>query len=34
MTKAQLNTFLAGFKLTSTDETTDVGAADVKRAKA
>ena len=31
MTKAQLNTFLDGFKLTSTDETTNVGAADVKR---
>lgn len=31
MTKTQLNTFLATFKLTSTDNTTDVGKADVKR---
>lgn len=31
MTKTQLNTFLANFKLTSTDNTTDVGSADIKR---
>lgn len=31
MTKAQLNTFLANFKLTCTGNTTDVGKADIKR---
>lgn len=31
MTKTQLNTFLAGFKLTSTGGTTDIGNSDIKR---
>lgn len=31
MTKAQLNAFLAAFKLTSTGDTADVGSSDVKR---
>lgn len=31
MTKTQLNTFLGGFKLSSTGNTTDVGSADIKR---
>lgn len=31
MTKTQLNTFLKDFKLTSTDNTTDVGKSDIKR---
>ena len=31
MTKEQLNTFLAGFKLSSTGNVTDVGSADIKR---
>lgn len=31
MTKAQLNTYLANFKLTATDNTSDVGQSDIKR---
>lgn len=31
LTKEQLNTFLAGFKLSSTGDNTDVGKADIKR---